>query len=132
MDERCVVELRVHGVGPATPEGLLGDESSADTVQVGGMGSSGFFARRRDRHVEGYVWASLTSRMFIQPLWLVLFPFTMVNAAGFMHRPDDDRRLGVISTRSSRSILGLIAAALTAAYVLWGANLLINSLYLRD
>src|SRR5437773_10621122 len=126
MGDRCVVELRVHGVGPATPDGLLGEESPADTVQVGGMGSSAFFARRRDRHVEGYVWASLTSRMFIQPLWLVLFPFTMVNVAGFMHRPDDDRRWGAFPTRLSRWILGLIALALTAAYVLWGSNLLIN------
>jgi hypothetical protein len=118
-----VVELRIHGVGGATPEGLLGVASADDTVLVAGAGSRYpyFSARRAPRppYVEGYLWGALTSRPWLQPLWIVLLPFTLLNVAGWMHpkRRQGDPRLGFWA--ASRLVLVLLGLGLTVSYALW-------------
>ena len=79
---RDVIELRVHGVGGATPEGLLGEASAEETIRTAGDDLAGFHARKRDLHVEGYVWGRLTSGLLVQPLWIMLLPFTLLNVGG--------------------------------------------------
>jgi hypothetical protein len=126
-----VVELRIHGVGGATAEALLGVESPADTVQVAAEGPSTFHARRSDRRVEGYVWGRLTSRALLQPLWLFLLPFTLMNVAAWMHLPNDQLRWGREDGhwpfKAFRLILFGLGLGLTLAYVFWIANLSINT-----
>ncbi|MFI6504695.1 hypothetical protein [Nonomuraea typhae] len=78
-----VTELRVHGVGGATPAELLGDPAPR---QVSGDDVAGFY-RTRDaggRHVEAYSWGGLTSRSATRILWLLLLPFMLANVAGWM------------------------------------------------
>ena len=129
---REVVELRVHGVGGATPEMLLGEAGFADVVQVAGEGPSTFQARRRDRRVEGYVWGKLTSSALVQPLWLLLLPFTLVNVAAWMHLPNEDLRLGRRSRwpfKTLRLLIVLVGLGLTLSYVFWFANVLLIRAY---
>ncbi|HYT30520.1 MAG TPA: hypothetical protein VEN82_07060 [Actinomycetota bacterium] len=127
------IELRVHGVGGATPEGLLGEEGAADVVRVGGDGPTTFHARRRDLHVEAYVWGKLTSRALVQPLWLFLLPFTLVNVAGWMHRPIADcRTRSRWPLKASRLLVEFIGLGLTAAYIYWIANTILNHAYYRE
>ncbi|SNR85501.1 hypothetical protein [Blastococcus mobilis] len=84
-----VTELRVHGVGGATPEDLLGDLAPQ---QVSGDRIAGFYrtadlprtCQRRRRHVEAYSWGGLTSRSGSRALWVLLFPFALANMAGWM------------------------------------------------
>lgn len=78
-----VTEIRVHGVGGATPEVLLADPAPQ---QVAGDRTAGFY-RTRDRlgrHVEAYSWGGLTSRSSSRVLWLLLLPFMLANMAGWM------------------------------------------------
>jgi hypothetical protein len=98
-------------------------------VQVGGDTAAPFQARRDDQLVEGYVWGKLTSRGLLQPLWLFLLPFTLVNVAGWMHPPDEDyrvRRLQVLPVL--RFLVWVLGLLLTITYVLWLANVAINRL----
>jgi hypothetical protein len=78
-----VTELRVHGVGGATPQALLGDLAPQ---QVAGDRVAGFYrtADRADRHVEAYSWGGLTSRSGVRALWVLLLPFALANLAGWM------------------------------------------------
>jgi hypothetical protein len=122
-----IVELRVHGVGGTPAEALLGVESQADLIQVGGDPAAPFQARRADPLVEGYVWGKLTSKGLLQPLWLLLLPFTLVNVAGWMHPPDDDyrtKRLPILPLL--RFLVWALGLLLTVAYVLWLANIVVN------
>ncbi len=86
LDESGVTELRLHGVGGTTPENLLVD---AAPQLVSGNRIAGFFrtADRVGRHVEAYSWGGLTSRSATRVLWLLLFPFALVNLAGWMCSP---------------------------------------------
>lgn len=127
-----VVELRIHGVGGSTPEALLGESGPAEVVQVAAEGPSTFHARRRDRRVEGYVWGRLTSTALMQPLWLLLLPFTLVNVAAWMHLPNEDLRVGRRSLwpfKALRLLIVLVGMGLTLSYVFWIANILINKVY---
>src|SRR5207253_7924436 len=125
-----VIELRVHGVGGSPPEGLLGVASAADTVQVAGDGTTAFVARRQDLHVEGYIWGSLTERPLLQPLWLFLLPFTLVNVSGWMHGPVQELRGGRrIWLRLFRWLILATGSAFTASYFVWASNVVINRLY---
>lgn len=83
LDERGVTEIRVHGVGGATPESQLGDLSPQ---QVAGDRLAGFYrtADAQSRHVEAYSWGGLTSRSGTRVLWLLLLPFMLANLAGWM------------------------------------------------
>lgn len=105
MRERTdeVVELRVHGVGGAGPEAALGDPHP---VLVSGDDDAGFWRPRwpawgplgspplagqgapADPAVlEAFSWGGLTSRTWSRALWVLLLPFALVNAAGWMHPP---------------------------------------------
>ncbi len=116
-----VVELRVHGVSGTPPEELLDREL---VRQVAGDKTAGFYRPRlreewRDRPtndpgtdsqpyavtddtlppplLEGYSWGGLTSGSPSRALWLILLPFTLINAAPRMRPipgtgPDDFRR----------------------------------------
>jgi hypothetical protein len=81
-----VTELRLHGVGGATPEDLLGDDAPQ---QVAGDRIAGFYRTSdvHERHVEAYSWGGLTSRAGSRVLWLLLFPFALANVAGWMCTP---------------------------------------------
>ncbi len=83
-------ELRVHGVGGTPPENLLRDTA----VLVAGTSTSGFYRRKRENttdpwQLEAYSWGGLTAgggllEALRKALWLVLLPFTLINAAGWM------------------------------------------------
>lgn len=78
-----VIELRLHGVGGATPQSLLADLAPQ---QVSGDQIAGFY-RTLDsggRHVEAYSWGGLTSRSGWRVLWMLLLPFALANLAGWM------------------------------------------------
>jgi hypothetical protein len=113
------VELRIHGVGGSTPEGLLGERHPDDVVLVAEGRRTGLWARRREPTVQGYVWGGLTSGSKLQPLWVVLLPFTLVNVAGWMHPPvtgDQARRRQV---RAIRLLVTAVGLTLTATWVTW-------------
>jgi len=127
---RDVIELRVHGVGGGSPESLLG-VSADETVRVAGEGSTGFWARRTQRSVEGYWWGRLTSAPLLQPLWIALLPFTLLNVAGWMHQPLEDRTKPTHSWWAVRWTLWLLAYLLTAVYAAWIGVLLIDLLLVQ-
>ncbi|MEU4157992.1 alpha/beta hydrolase [Actinoplanes sp. NPDC026670] len=80
---RPTVELRVHGVGGASPDELLGTTAHR---QVWGDRIAGFYAADgevRGRRVEAYCWGGMTSRSSARVLWLLLFPFMLANVAGW-------------------------------------------------
>jgi hypothetical protein len=81
------IELRIHGVGGSTPQALLGERCPEDVLLLRGDEKSGFWTRHSNRRVHGYVWGPLTSGSRLQPLWIILLPFTLLNVAGWMHQP---------------------------------------------
>lgn len=83
VDLSGVTELRLHGVGGATPEQLLGDLAPQ---QVSGDRIAGFYrtADARGRHIEAYSWGGLTSHSGTRVLWVLLLPFALANLAGWM------------------------------------------------
>jgi hypothetical protein len=126
-----VVELRVHGVGGSPAEGLLGVASASDCVQVASLdGTTSFQARRDDLHVHGYIWGKLTAKPLLQPLWLLLLPFTLLNVAGWMHRPVAELRGRSLAwLRIFRGVVHAIGAAFTVSFFVWVANTMLNRLY---
>jgi hypothetical protein len=125
-----VVELRVHGVGGGSPESLLGVDE-AETVRVAGEGPTGYWARRSQRGVEGYWWGRLTSAPLLQPLWIVLLPFTLLNVAGWMHQPLDERTTPTRSWWAVRWVLVVLGYLLTAVYAAWSGMLVIDLLLIE-
>lgn len=99
-----VTELRVHGVGGATPEHVL---NSGPAHLVAGDKEAGFYVAD-DPRVEAYCWGSLTSGAASRALWLLMLPFMLVNASFWM----GPRR------RSTESLVRLLALSLTATAVL--------------
>lgn len=120
-----VVELRVHGVGGGAPESLLG-VARPDTVRVAGEGPTGFWARRSERSVEGYWWGRLTSAALLQPLWVILLPFTMLNLAAWMHQPVADRTRPTRDWWAVRVALWLLGYLMTMLYAAWSGVLFID------
>jgi hypothetical protein len=125
-----VVQLRIHGVGGATPEGLLGLEHPEQVVRVAGDDSADFSARCEDTKVEGYVWGRLTSGPAVQPLWIFLFPLTLYNVSGWMFSPKD-RLLAKPLRPLVRLIHWLVGIGLTLIYTLWLAEILIQGTFYR-
>jgi hypothetical protein len=120
-----VRELRIHGVGGSPGETLLGLSRPDDAVVVGeGLGTV-FLARREDdgRPVEGYDWGALTSSSALQPLWLLLLPFTLLNVAGWMHPAFDRARWGRGAWWGQvgliRGLVRVLGVLLTASWTLW-------------
>ncbi|HVM36495.1 MAG TPA: hypothetical protein VM784_14290 [Actinomycetota bacterium] len=122
-----VIELRVHGVGGSTPAQILGEESDEHTLRTAGDHVASFHARKRNLRVEGYVWGRLTSRALLQPLWLLLLPFTLINVAGWMHPPEDEVRPW--TTATLHALLRLEGLVLTATYVLWLSAILLEGVF---
>lgn len=125
-----VVELRVHGVGGGSPGSLLG-VAAHETIRTAGDGPTGFWARRSQRSVEGYWWGRLTSAALLQPLWIVLLPFTMLNLAGWMHQPAVDRASPARPWWAVRGVLWLLGYLLTMVYAAWSGLLLIDLVLLQ-
>ncbi len=125
-----VVQLRIHGVGGATPEGLLGLERPEQVVRVAGDDSADFSARCEDTNVEGYVWGRLTSGPAVQPLWIFLLPLTLYNVSGWMFSPKD-RLLARPLRPLVRLLHWLTGIGLTLIYVLWLAEILLQGTFYR-
>ncbi|MDF9811857.1 hypothetical protein M2266_001088 [Streptomyces sp. SPB162] len=116
------LELLVHGVGGATPDGMLGDPR---TARVAGDDTAGLYRRTVDvdaEHSEGdrdtpvpeaYTWCNLTSGNASRALWLLLTPFMIVNLAHWMRPPTDRRGLN----RTYDVLVRLIALTLTLLLV---------------
>lgn len=115
--KRDVVELRIHGVGGSPGERLLGLDHPDDAVLVAEGVGTAFIARREEREVQGYDWGSLTSGSALQPLWVLLLPFTLINVAGWMHPPVE--RAGKGRVRFASLVVHLLAACMTASWVLY-------------
>lgn len=122
---RDVVELRIHGVGGATPEGLLGVGSAADTIRVAGDEDAAFFARRAGRRTEGYVWGNLSSSSWLQPAWILLLPFTLVNVAGWMKPLQSSRRFRW-ADGIAHLLLFLFGLSMTVTYTFWIADIAVE------
>ena len=105
------VELRVHGVGGTTPEVLL---SHPHPVQVAGDDTAGFYRSPDSDALEAYSWGGITSRAGSRALWLLLLPFALANAAGFMM---------ATPKAFSRALLRLISLAVTAMAALWATGI---------
>src|SRR5690242_2640331 len=83
MPTSGITELRVHGVGGATPDALLGTPAHQ---QIWGDRIAGFYAAdtpQRGRRLEAYCWGGMTSRSSMRVLWVLLFPFMLANLAGW-------------------------------------------------
>ncbi|MFJ7156330.1 hypothetical protein ACIQUQ_15455 [Streptomyces sp. NPDC101118] len=118
------LELLVHGVGGADPEGLLADPR---TVRVTGDATAAVFRRTEDadaedhpeRHAgrpvtEAYVWSRLTSGNGARALWLLLVPFMVVNLAHWA-RPGAPG--GGRAVRTYGVLVRLVALTLTVLLV---------------
>ena len=116
-------ELRVHGVGGSSPHSILGLGSDDDAQLVAFGNRTGFWRRRAEPEIEGYVWGGLTSQSKLQPLWILLLPFTLVNVSGWMHDPKL-RAWRVHLTRAWSFLFGL---SLTATYVAWSFAMVVDS-----
>lgn len=123
---RHVVELRVHGVGGGSASELLGT-SDDDVVQVAGTTGTSFWARRGDLGVEGYWWGKLTSGPLLQPFWVLLLPFTLVNAAGWAVATDGRRWRAALE----RLLVIVLAFCLTAGYVLGASAVVVRDLFVE-
>jgi hypothetical protein len=118
-------ELRIHGVGGSTGARILGLESENEPMLVAQGGRTFFWKRDSEPHVEGYVWGGLTSDSRLQPLWLLLLPFTLVNAAGWMHEPTPViKHWRIVGIRMLTFVVGV---TLTMTYVAWMASILFVS-----
>ncbi|GAB1334137.1 hypothetical protein ACE1SV_07270 [Streptomyces sp. E-15] len=128
------LELLVHGVGGATPEGMLGDPR---TVRVAGDDTAAVFRRAEDTGPaadgrgpgedpgrdpgrgpirEAYVWCNLTSGDGSRALWLLLLPFMVVNLAHWMRpaapgRPRTARLYGLLVRLCALTLTVLLVAA---------------------
>jgi hypothetical protein len=112
------VELRIHGVGGTTPEILLGHPHP---VQVAGDDTAGFYRPPDSNSLEAYSWGGITSRSGSRAFWLLVLPFALTNAAGFMLEPGDSTR-----TRLARGLLRLLALTVTVLFVLWVGGLALD------
>ena len=109
------VELRVHGVGGTTPDVLL---RHPHPEQVAGDDTAGFYRRPDSNEVEAYAWGGITSRSGTRALWLLLLPFALANAAGFMLSGSEDAR-----SRIARGLVRLLALSVSVLAVLWAGGL---------
>ncbi|MDP1793180.1 MAG: hypothetical protein Q8K63_03495, partial [Acidimicrobiales bacterium] len=116
-----VVEIRVHGVGGAPPEGMTRD---THPVRVGGSDLAGFW-RARNPVVQSFgapgngsvharevlAWGGQTSGSWRHALWVLLLPFALFNVAGRMH-PAGKR--GAIYRSVARVMAYTITLSMTA------------------
>ncbi|MFI5955980.1 hypothetical protein [Cryptosporangium sp. NPDC051539] len=134
MPEPKVVELLVHGVGGATPNEQLDDPSPA---RVSGDGTVGFYrhkgplpsenldvvsessaAARAGVVQEAYCWGGLNSATASRAAWILLVPFTLVNAACWMRSAGPADRLGRAGKALHEGAARLLALSLTGLFLL--------------
>lgn len=116
----AALELLVHGVGGATPQGMLddpriarvtGDATAAIYRRTGDIDAEQYPERYRDRPIEeAYCWSNLTSGNGSRALWLLLLPFMVVNLAHWM-RPTAKGRTRAV--RLYGVLVRLVALSLT-------------------
>lgn len=126
--EKKVTEIRVHGVGGTPPEAMLDDPHP---VQVTGDDHAGFFRKNttdEERDVEAYSWGGLTSRGKARSLWLLLLPFSLVNAGGWMVESDTTKKRGErqIHAEIQERTVRVIGALTTLALIAWIAALFVD------
>lgn len=123
-----VVRIEIRGVGGETAEEIL----QAPVTQVSGDRHAGFYQLEAsgavEPDVEAYEWGRLTSGAWSTAVWWILFPFTLMNVAGWMLQPneaeqgtdDEDKRSSLWFARLLVVGGGL---AITAVYVAWTATI---------
>ena len=133
--EFVVVELRTHGVSGTPPESMLETDSVVavdnDEYKRFFQESSGGNPKVADpfqhpvmidgtehrRLREAYHWGGMTSGGFMQALWALLLPFSLVNLAQWMlPAPTGPRTARVVTTaRALIRAIGLLLTALITA-----------------
>ncbi len=141
-----IVELRVHGVGGTPPADLLSfpdDAGFPEPHRIAGDHIAGFYRRPwpvgRHRLLEGYSWGGLTSRKGSRALWLLLLPFSIINAAGWLveprresaphpttapQRPDTSKVAR--GARLQWALIRIVAAGITLLFVAWVSALTVD------
>jgi len=120
-DDHSPRELRIHGVGGSPGPRLLGFDLPTSVETVGeGVGGTVVIARRDDVTVEGYDWGDLTSGSGSAPFWVFLMPFTVLNAAGWMHPTTRGLR------PLCRAMVHVLSVLLSLTYVFSLALLLVD------
>ena len=116
------LELRVHGVGGATPQEMLGDPC---VTRVTGDDTAAVYRRSADADAEegpatrtgpvteAYCWSHLTSGNGLRALWLLLLPFMIVNLAHWMLPAGGGR----VTARLYGVLVRLLALSLTVLLV---------------
>jgi hypothetical protein len=134
-EEFVVVELQTHGVSGTPPESMLGTDS---VVQVDTLEHTRFYQEgsvadptvadpsqhpvmigdtKHPRLREAYHWGGMTSGGFMQALWALLLPFSLVNLAQWM-LPAPMGKFSAIAVTAARAltrVIGLLLTALIAA-----------------
>ena len=114
-----VVEIRIHGVGGEPASHLLNDPHPN---LIAGDDISGFYRPGEpadldvpERERQALSWGGNTSGSWKNALWILLLPFSLVNVAGYMHRP------GVLPSKLMRWLaltitLGVVVLSAATAY----------------
>ncbi|MGQ0679947.1 MAG: hypothetical protein ACT4OM_09905 [Actinomycetota bacterium] len=116
--------MRTHGVSGSPPEVLVNDPNPAF---LSGDGKAGFYRRLAPpesgpgRNIEAYSWSAISSRSKTRAFWILLFPFAMVNHAGWMVGPKPGGGW-------ERALIRLIGVALTIHYALWAMVVFVDLL----
>ena len=117
--ERGVIEIRVHGVGGAAPGAICSDtDRPVDVIKISGDSQTAWYQAKDNPRRFAYQWSGLTTTSRFQAVWVLLLPFTLLNVARWMSRPDDDaphRR----ATQISDIALAVVAVTATINWVLW-------------
>jgi len=99
------LELRIHGIGSHAPPDVDGEPAL-----VKGDSEIGVYVV--DDDTRAFVW-SRTTRGRLGVYRYFLLPFTLVNVAGYMHRPRGE------GSASFPPLVHLIGASVTLSYIFW-------------
>jgi hypothetical protein len=130
MSDAPAVQLRVHGVGGPQGPKMLGELFETDTVTLPPITGeltrpdgtkepytvpcdtkSRVVRRVDDLDIHAYEWGGLTLGGILHALWVVYLPLTILNAAGWAHRPG--------SGRPTRLVMHVLCCLGTVTYVGW-------------